>query len=320
MRRTLIPIAVGIGLGVFVAAFLGYFVVSKESAYWVDGLARPLGTAPWVARFVFGSDKEWAGWSWFFLDLLWFWAGIGLAIFLGSLAGERPAASSFPKPVVTVVGIALVLGAAYVTQHAIKVGVAFGLEAGMGFKPSAVLETPAREYVDHQYQFAFQFPADWKIEKNPAPGEAGEVRAIVRHPTKPMRVMATVGHIGKTIMKRHFESIPTPSREAVVEAFVGLTVEQVYKKASRDMGAESMLVSEKRMVPSEAGVGFYISTLHHKGKVPILVAGIHIVPFEKPYIVTFVMIAPVDSTATKNNETITRVFNSFHLLDERPVK
>lgn len=70
MRRTLIPIAVGIGLGVFVAAFLGYFVVSKESTYWVDGLGRPLGTAPWLARLVFGTDKEWAGWSWFFLDLL----------------------------------------------------------------------------------------------------------------------------------------------------------------------------------------------------------------------------------------------------------
>ena len=31
----------------------------------------------------------------------------------------------------------------------------------------SVAEAPPKEYVDHQYQFAFQFPADWKIEKNP---------------------------------------------------------------------------------------------------------------------------------------------------------
>jgi hypothetical protein len=136
VRRTLIPIAVGIGLGVFVAGFLAYFTVSKESTYWVDGLGRPLDTAPWLARFVFGADKEWAGWAWLFIDLLWFWGGIGLAVFLGSLAGERPAASRFPKSFVAIVGIIIALSAAYSTQRVIKAGVGLGLEAGLGFKPT----------------------------------------------------------------------------------------------------------------------------------------------------------------------------------------
>jgi hypothetical protein len=52
----------------------------------------------------------------------------------------------------------------------------------------------------------------------------------------------------------------------------------------------------------------------------MLVAGIHIVPFEKPYMVTFTMITPVDRTATADNEIITRIFNSFHLLGERPTR
>ena len=81
-----------------------------------------------------------------------------------------------------------------------------------------------------------------------------------------------------------------------------------------------MLVSEKRVQPSDTGIKFYISTSHIKGNVTMIVAGIHIVPFEKPYMVTFTMIAPVDRTATKDNETITRVFNSFHVLDEKPIK
>jgi hypothetical protein len=181
-----------------------------------------------------------------------------------------------------------------------------------------VAEAPPREYVDHQYQFAFQFPADWKFEKNPPPGEAGEVRVIIRHPVKPTRVIASVDHIGKTLTKQQFES--SPNRDAVAEAMMELSIEQFYKKTSRDMGAERMLVSEKQVRPSDVGIKFYISTAHIKDNVTILVAGIHLVPFEKPYMVTFTMITPVDPTATRDNETITQVFNSFHVLGERPMK
>ena len=181
----------------------------------------------------------------------------------------------------------------------------------------SVAEAPPREYVDHQYQFAFQFPADWKLEKNPPAGEAGETRVMICHPTKPMRVMAMVGNIGKTITKHEFES--SPNRDAVVEGLIELSLEQ-YKKMSRNIGAEWMIVSEKRMIPSDVGIKFYISTAHAKGKVTMLIAGEHILPFEKPYMVMFTMITPVDRTATKDNESITRVFNSFHMLGERPIK
>ena len=183
---------------------------------------------------------------------------------------------------------------------------------------SSVAETSPREYVDQQYQFAFQYPEDWKIENNPPPGEAGEARVIIRHPTKPMRVMAVVGDLGKAITKRQFES--SPNRTAAVEAMMELSVEQLYKKTSRDIGADRMIVSEKRVQPSDAGIKFYISTAHIKGNVTMLMAGTHFVPFEKPYMVIFTMITPVDRTATSDNETITGVFNSFHVLDERPIK
>ncbi len=179
-------------------------------------------------------------------------------------------------------------------------------------------EAKIAEYTDNEYGYAFQFPSDWKIEKNPPPGEAGETRAIIRHPAKPMHVMAIVGNIGKTVTKRQFES--SLNRDAMVEAMMELSVEQVYKKVSRDIEAERMIVSEKQMQPSDAGIKFYISTAHIKGNTAILVAGTHILPYEKPYMVTFMMITPVNRTATKDNETITRVFNSFHVLGERPIR
>jgi len=121
---------------------------------------------------------------------------------------------------------------------------------------------------------------------------------VVSHPTKQMRVMAMVGHLDTTITKRQFGS--SPNRDALVEGMMQWTVEQAYKKISRDIGAERMIVSEKRKVPSEAGISFYISTAHIKGNVTMGVAGIHIVPFEKPDLVSFLMIIiPVDPTATK---------------------
>jgi hypothetical protein len=176
----------------------------------------------------------------------------------------------------------------------------------------SVAEAPPKEYVDHQYQFAFQFPADWKIEKNPLVGEAGEVRVITRHPTKPIHVMAMVGDLGKTITKRQFES--SPNRDAVVEAMMELSVGQVYKKTSRDIGAQQMFVSEKRVQSSDAGIKFYISTAHIIGDVVMLMAGIHIMPFEKPYMVTFTMIVPVDRTATKDKRPLRESSTRFTSL------
>jgi hypothetical protein len=100
----------------------------------------------------------------------------------------------------------------------------------------------------------------------------------------------------------------------VVEAVMELSVEQVYKKTSRDIGAQQMFVSEKRVQSSDAGIKFYISTAHIKGDVVMLMAGIHIIPFEKPYMVTFTMIAPVDRTATKDRRPLRESSTRFKSL------
>jgi hypothetical protein len=182
---------------------------------------------------------------------------------------------------------------------------------------SAADDAP-REYVDRQYHFAFQYPANWKVEKHFPALEAGEVRLIIRHPSKPMRVAAVIGHLKRGLTKQEFAS--SPNREAVVEAMIAFTLERVYKTTLQNMGADKMTVSEKRALPSEVGIKYYISTAHINTSVPTLIAGTHMVPFGKPYMVTCMIVTPVDETATQDNETITRVFRSFHLLGERPMK
>jgi hypothetical protein len=50
---------------------------------------------------------------------------------------------------------------------------------------------------------------------------------------------------------------------------------------------------------------------------PIIVAGIHAIPFAKNYRIDFIMTAFWDRAAEKPNETLKAVFNSFHLIGEK---
>lgn len=128
--------------------------------------------------------------------------------------------------------------------------------------------------------------------------------------------MALVGHIGRSITKEQFEN--SPNRDTMLTRMIEFTVDQVYKKASRDIGASSMIVSEKRPLASDVGIKFYIATGSVVENGMVGVAGIHVIPFEKDYMVTFLMIHPVNPKATAENETMTQVFNSFHLIGEPP--
>jgi hypothetical protein len=171
------------------------------------------------------------------------------------------------------------------------------------------------EYTDNDYGFAFQFPSDWKMQKTPPPADLGEIRVIVKHPAAPMYVEAIVAKLGSTVTKREFEA--NPKSDAVVGALTDVTIEQVYKKMSKVVGAERMIVAEKRPISSSVAVEFYIATGQFRGDELFAVAGIHAVPYGKPYMVSFIMVSPADKNATADNETMTRVFNSFHIVGEQ---
>ncbi len=173
------------------------------------------------------------------------------------------------------------------------------------------------EYVDNEYNYAFQFPSDWEMVKVPTGNEFGEVRVMVKSPGGGY-VMVVIGNTGKNVTKEAFNN--NPNRNAIVEQLIELTIEQVYKKTSRDVNATRMVVTERNFIPSEVGIKFYISTTHFLARgIPVLVAGIHVVPFGREYIVGFIMFSIVDRSTKEGNETLTRVFNSFHIIGEQPI-
>lgn len=173
-------------------------------------------------------------------------------------------------------------------------------------------------YIDHVYSFSFQFPKNWKMQKVPAAGDAGEVRVYVKHPTNPMYVVALVGLLRNSVDRQQF--LRNTQRDMLVATMIEFTVEQVYQKTSKHIGAERMVVADQRPLPSTGGIRFYIATAHFKKGDPIIVAGFYVIPFGKPYMVTLLMFAPADKTATQDNAEVTRVFNSFHVEGESPVQ
>jgi hypothetical protein len=64
------------------------------------------------------------------------------------------------------------------------------------------------EYSDNKYNFAFQFPSDWKLQKLPEPNEAGETRVLVQSSWKSSYVSASVGQIGRSITQAQFDANP----------------------------------------------------------------------------------------------------------------
>ncbi len=76
MNRVLQLFAVIIFISVLIAGFLAYFVRPDPA---IDGLGRELELAPTIVRFFLLRDSLWAGWSWYALDMIWFFGGICLA-------------------------------------------------------------------------------------------------------------------------------------------------------------------------------------------------------------------------------------------------
>jgi hypothetical protein len=175
-----------------------------------------------------------------------------------------------------------------------------------------------QEYLDREYAYSFRYPAVWKVQKLPEGAANKDVRVRVNGPNG-SSFTVVVDRLGKSRSKAEFES--DPNRAKYVEELIQQTMAQIYQSISANIKAEQMTVGERRDLTNQIGIKFYISTLHtRKSGSPIIVAGIHSYPFSKDYSINFVMTAFWDSAAKKQNDILTTVFNSFHLIHDPPNK
>jgi hypothetical protein len=188
----------------------------------------------------------------------------------------------------------------------------------LGFGQLAVLaaESGVAEFNDNVYLYGFQYPSDWKMKPPPLKheGDLGETRIVIQGPRAVLSIV--VLQIGKTVTEADYRS--NPNSELMVKAMIDLSVEQ-HKKISKTLNASRMTVHEAKIMPSNKGIRFYITTTHFIDDKPLLVIlGTHLIPFEKPYMIMFMMNIMVDKIMEEDQKTYDNIFNSFRLIGETP--
>jgi hypothetical protein len=177
---------------------------------------------------------------------------------------------------------------------------------------------PVAEITDNAFAYAFQYPSDWTLKKAPEKGKGDRVRVLVQSPGG-ATVMTIVGNMDTAIARNQFDR--SPNKQATIQKMLDLTVDAVYRKTARDIGAKEMVVQKKEYRPSEVGIRIYISTLLKlNGGRAVALSGSSVIPFGKRYMVSFIMVAPLTQNVHKEAPTLTRVFNSFHMLGEHPFR
>lgn len=82
-------------VGLLIGGFIAYFMTSYDQPNDVyrDGFGRAKSETPGLVRFIFGQESTWTGWFWFIGDMVIFWGGLYLCLFLVNyakkLAGEE---------------------------------------------------------------------------------------------------------------------------------------------------------------------------------------------------------------------------------------
>ena len=183
----------------------------------------------------------------------------------------------------------------------------------IGLAPASGQEK-IKEFLDEEYGYVFKYPAGWNIRKLPEGAANKQMRVMLQGPDGSSFIVV-VENLGQKTLKEAFEN--SAERKKRIDALMSQTLEQIYKTVSRNMKATHMTIGERRDLSNERAIQFYISTLHATpvGK-PIIVAGIHTLPFGKEYALNFVMTAFWDESQKADNELLLVVFNSFRLLGE----
>jgi hypothetical protein len=180
--------------------------------------------------------------------------------------------------------------------------------------PLAQAQKGMKEYWDKDYNFTFLYPAGWKLRQLPEGDANREIRAVAQAPDGGS-FMVVIQKLQEPTEKPAAES--SRASAAVVEQMARQTIEEIYRTISKNIQATGMKIGEIRDISSQAALKYYISTLHRmKAGNPIIVAGIHALPFGKAYRVDFMMTAPWNSAAEKENQAMMMAFNSFHLVGE----
>jgi len=179
-------------------------------------------------------------------------------------------------------------------------------------------QTDLKEYYDKEYGYMFKYPASWKLKELPEGDANKDIRLVLQGPHGGS-FTAVIDKTKKITKKAEFENPADHTRQ--VGEMMQQTIAQIYRSISKNIKAVNMKVGEQSDLSNDVGIKFYLATLHtmKQGK-PVIVAGIHCLPFDRDYSVNFTMTTFWDPVATQENETLVQILNSFRLVGELPAR
>jgi hypothetical protein len=178
----------------------------------------------------------------------------------------------------------------------------------------AAAETKIEQYSDREYEYTFQYPAGWPIHSLPEGATNKEIRVSLEGPHG-SSFTVIVDKADKKIDREEFQR--NPNRKQLVEKMITDTIQQIYESVSKNIKATDMQIGERRDLSTDSAIKFYISTRHKiAGDRSVIVAGIHVVPFSKDYVINFLMTAFLENTPKTEMDALLFVFNSFHMTGE----
>lgn len=175
-------------------------------------------------------------------------------------------------------------------------------------------EESLKEYWDKEYGYEFSYPSGWALEEFPEGQANRDMRVLLQGPNG-SSFMVVVEKLPKPITREEFDA--SPDKHGMVEKLIQQSIADVYTTVSHNLKATEMKVGTVTDLSTEQGIKYYISTLHmmKKGR-PIIVAGIHDIPFSQNHRIDFIMTTFWNKAAEKQNDILKTVFNSFHMVGD----
>ncbi len=171
-----------------------------------------------------------------------------------------------------------------------------------------------KEYWDKEYGYEFSYPAGWALEEFPEGQANRDMRVLLQGPNG-SSFMVVVEKLPKPPTREEFDA--SPDKHEMVEKLIQKSIADVYTTVSHNLNATEMKVGTVTDLSTEQGIKYYISTLNMmKSGRPIIVAGIHEIPFSQNHRIDFIMTTFWDKAAEKQNDALKAVFNSFHTVGD----
>ena len=167
---------------------------------------------------------------------------------------------------------------------------------------------PLRTYSDAVYGFKFQFPSDWKVVSEKVPTGTGEIRVGLISPIG-ATCAATIVRLDWSAKREDLLNLKDEDRQGFLAGLLYGIIELVYA----DSGEQKRIISKEASVQDTclmAKIEAVKSITTKRGKLQIVSAGRHCVPFGKKVIINFVVNYP--KGIGDENEYI-HVLKSFEL-------